>query len=55
MRSLVGVLLESYDTQQLAQLAMALREENRLCLIQEESAPQEPRIICSLGLPFTHK
>ncbi len=38
------------DSQQLAQLAMALHEENRLCLIQEESPTQEPRIICSLGL-----
>ena len=40
----------SNDIQQLAQLAMALREEGRLCLIQDEAAVQEPRIICSLGL-----
>ena len=40
----------SSDIQQLAQLAMALREEGRLCLVQEEAADQEPRIICSLGL-----
>jgi superfamily II DNA or RNA helicase len=38
------------DSQQLAQLAMALREEGRLCLVQEEAAAKEPRIICSLGL-----
>jgi len=40
----------SSDLQQLAQLAMALREEGRLCLVTEEAAPQERRIICSLGL-----
>jgi superfamily II DNA or RNA helicase len=40
----------SSDIQQLAQLAMALREEGRLCLVQEEAVSQEPRIICSLGL-----
>jgi hypothetical protein len=40
----------SSDTRQLAELAMALREEGRLCLVQEQVAQQEPRIICSLGL-----
>ena len=40
----------SNDTQQLAELAMALREEGRLCLVREQVAVQEPRIICSLGL-----
>ena len=34
----------------LANLVMALREEGRLCNIQEEKQAQEPRIICSLGL-----
>ena len=34
----------------LAELVVALREENRLCLIHEEAQTQEPRIICSLGL-----
>lgn len=34
----------------LAQLVIALRDENRLCLIHEEEQSQEPRIICSLGL-----
>ncbi|RJP34875.1 MAG: NgoFVII family restriction endonuclease [Candidatus Omnitrophota bacterium] len=34
----------------LAQLAIALREEDQLCLIHEEEERQEPRIICSLGL-----
>jgi superfamily II DNA or RNA helicase len=34
----------------LAQLAIALRDEGRLCLIHEEEQVQEPRIICSMGL-----
>ena len=35
----------------LAQLVIALRDEDRLCLVQEESeATYEPKIICSLGL-----
>ena len=29
---------------------MALREEDRLCLVDEERQAQEPQIICSLGL-----
>jgi superfamily II DNA or RNA helicase len=40
----------SNDSQQLAQLAIALREEGRLCLVQEDPEAAEPRIICSLGL-----
>ena len=34
----------------LAELVIALREEDRLCLIHEEEQTQEPRIICSMGL-----
>lgn len=34
----------------LAQLVIALRDEDRLCLIQEDGEGQEPHIICSLGL-----
>jgi superfamily II DNA or RNA helicase len=35
----------------LAQLVVALREEDRLCVIhEEEQEDQEPQIICSLGL-----
>ncbi len=34
----------------LADLVIALRNEDRLCIIQEEDQTQEPRIICSLGL-----
>jgi hypothetical protein len=29
---------------------MALREEDRLCLVHEEEQSAEPLIICSLGL-----
>ncbi|WP_027716692.1 helicase-related protein [Desulfuromonas sp. TF] len=36
--------------QALAELAMALREEDRLCIVHEEEQSFEPRIICSLGL-----
>lgn len=36
----------------LAKLAIALRDEERLCIIHDDDEPQsrEPRIICSLGL-----
>jgi SNF2 family DNA or RNA helicase len=34
----------------LAKLVMALRDEDRLCVIHEEEQTHEPRIICSLGL-----
>ncbi len=33
----------------LVQLIIALREEDRLSIIEEEQEPQEPRILCSLG------
>jgi hypothetical protein len=36
--------------EQLANLVLALREEDRLCLVEEETEQQEPRILCSLGL-----
>ncbi len=36
--------------QDLTQLVLALRDEDRLCLIHEEERPQEPQIICSMGL-----
>lgn len=39
--------------QALAQLVIALRDDDRLCLIHEEDQVQEPRIICSLGLSLT--
>jgi superfamily II DNA or RNA helicase len=34
----------------LAERVVELREEGRLCIVHEEEEPQEPRIICSLGL-----
>lgn len=34
----------------LAALVVALYEEDRLCLVQEEQASHEPHIICSMGL-----
>jgi Helicase conserved C-terminal domain/PLD-like domain len=36
--------------EQLAELVIALRDEGRLVLMQEEVEEQEPQIICSLGL-----
>jgi hypothetical protein len=39
--------------QSLARLVIALRDEDRLCLIHEEDQVQEPHIICSLGLSST--
>ncbi|GJL80219.1 MAG: hypothetical protein NPINA01_32080 [Nitrospinaceae bacterium] len=35
---------------QLAELAVQLREEDRLCIIHDETHPHEPKIICSMGL-----
>lgn len=37
----------------LAQLVIALREEDKLCNIHEEEQNGEPQIICSLGLAGT--
>lgn len=34
----------------LAELVVALRDEDRLCIIHEEGERQEPHIICSMGL-----
>jgi hypothetical protein len=36
--------------EQLAQLVIALREEDKLCNIYEEEQNGEPQIICSMGL-----
>jgi hypothetical protein len=35
---------------QLAELVVALRTQDRLCRVEEETESQEPQIICSLGL-----
>jgi SNF2 family DNA or RNA helicase len=34
----------------LAELVMALRDDDRLCIVHEEEQRREPQIICSLGL-----
>ncbi len=43
-------LKSGIDDTKLADLVLALREEDRLCIIEEGAEAQEPRIICSLGL-----
>ncbi|MGB7621907.1 MAG: helicase-related protein [Terriglobia bacterium] len=43
-------LRSGISDEMLAQLVLALRDEDRLCLIREEEQAEEPRIICSLGL-----
>ena len=39
--------------EELAELVLMLREDNALCLVQEEEEAQEPQIICSMGLAET--
>ena len=34
----------------LAELVITLRDEDRLCVVHGEDEPQEPKIICSMGL-----
>jgi hypothetical protein len=41
------------DDQTLADLVMALRDDDRLCLVEEEEQTREPQIVCSLGLALT--
>ena len=36
--------------EQLAELVVSLRAEDRLCVVEEEAEAGEPQIICSLGL-----
>lgn len=36
--------------QQLAELVIALRQEDRLCYVEDDTKPSEPQIICSMGL-----
>ena len=43
-------LKSGIDDARLAELVLVLREEDRLCLVDEEAETHEPRIICSLGL-----
>jgi superfamily II DNA or RNA helicase len=39
--------------EKLAELVMALRDDDRLCIIHEEDQLHEPQLICSLGLAAT--
>ncbi len=43
-------LRSDISDQALAERVIALRNEDRLCIIQEEARTREPQIICSLGL-----
>ena len=43
-------LRSGIQSQQLVELVISLRAEDRLCIIEEEHEEQEPKIICSLGL-----
>jgi hypothetical protein len=41
--------------EQLAELVIALRNDDRLCIVEEEEQVGEPRIICSMGLQAKEK
>ena len=43
-------LRSGISDEKLAELVMALRDDDRLCLVDEEERSSEPQIICSLGL-----
>ena len=43
-------LRSNISDQALAELVIDLRNEDRLCIVQEEEQVREPQIICSLGL-----
>jgi hypothetical protein len=43
-------LRSGISAEELAQRVVELREEGRLCIVQEDENSHEPRIICSLGL-----
>jgi hypothetical protein len=38
------------DNHKLAELVLTLREDGRLCVIDEQEAERDPKLICSLGL-----
>ena len=44
---------DGIDDEQLANLVLALRMDDRLCIISEDEQKREPQIICSLGI-FNH-
>jgi hypothetical protein len=43
-------LRSGVSDEKLAELAIALRDDDRLCIIHEDEQSHEPQIICSLGL-----
>jgi superfamily II DNA or RNA helicase len=43
-------LRSGISDEKLAELVMALRDDNRLCQLHEEERSSEPQLICSLGL-----
>ena len=43
-------LRSGVSNQTLAELVIALRNEDRLCIVHDEDEGQEPRLICSMGL-----
>jgi len=43
-------LRSGIEDDKLAELVIALREDDRLCLVHEEEQEREPQIICSMGL-----
>jgi len=43
-------LRSGISNQQLSELVVALRTDDRLCIVSEEAEKREPQIICSLGL-----
>ena len=48
-------LRSGIDDPGLAELVIQMRNDDRLCIMEEDDAePQEPRIICSMGL-FNHE
>jgi len=46
-------LRSGISDEKLAELVMALRDDDRLCIVHEEEQTHEPRIICSLGLAMS--
>ncbi|RRR67846.1 MAG: NgoFVII family restriction endonuclease [Candidatus Viridilinea halotolerans] len=43
-------LKSGMSDENLVQLVLALRDEDRLCLVQDEAPSRDPQIICSLGM-----
>ncbi|MDD5033892.1 MAG: helicase-related protein [Methylococcaceae bacterium] len=48
--SLNRQLKAGVDDHKLAELALALREDGRLCIVDELDTQREPKLICSMGL-----